>query len=245
MNGLFVTGTDTEIGKTYVSSLLIKTIAEQNIKVVGMKPVASGAIKVDGVLKNEDALALINASNVNAEYENINPYVFEPAISPHIAAEQAGVEINLNKIKKHFEQLKNIADVIVVEGVGGWHAPLSSHTHTTVADLAGTLKLPVILVVGLRLGCLNHALLTAQAIRQSGLQLAGWIANHLEESFPVAEENIETLKYYLNDISCLGSIPYDLNHAKANHFDYPQEKIHFNKLTQQLNKKALINLFKS
>ena len=226
MSGFFITGTDTEIGKTFVSSLLIKIFAEEGLQVIGMKPVASGAKNINGTLKNEDALTLIQASNVDADYKNINPYVFEPAVSPHIAAENAGVEIDLEKIKKCFDQLQKISDVVVVEGVGGWYAPLSCHT--TVADLAETLQLPVILVVGLRLGCLNHALLTAQAIRQSGLPIAGWIANHVQKDFSSAEKNITTLKHFLNDFSFLGSIPYQTN---------LENKISLH----QLNKKTLIN----
>ena len=209
MSGLFITGTDTEIGKTFISSILIRLLIEKNLNVIGMKPIASGAKNIGGVLKNEDALSLINASNVTADYKNINPYVFEPAISPHIAAEDAGVEINLEKIKDNFNFLEKKSDVVIVEGVGGWHAPLS--LHTTVADLAKELNQPIILVVGLRLGCLNHALLTAQAIRQSGLPIAGWIANHVKDNFSSAEKNIETLKHFLNDFPFLGTVTYQTN----------------------------------
>lgn len=209
MSGFFITGTDTEIGKTFVSSLLIKMFVEEGFNVVGMKPIATGAKNIDGVLKNDDALSLMDASNVDVDYQIINPYVFEPAVSPHIAAQEAGVEITCDVIKSNFEQLEKKSDVVVVEGVGGWLAPLSSHT--TVADLAEELHLPIILVVGLRLGCLNHALLTAQAIRQSGLPIAGWVANHVTKDFSSAEENISTLKHFLNDFPFLGSIPYQTN----------------------------------
>ena len=211
MSGFFITGTDTEIGKTFVASLLIKLLAQEGLNVVGMKPIASGAKIIDGSLKNDDALSLIQASNVVVDYNEINPYVFEPAISPHLAAAAAGVEIDLKKIKKNFDHLQNKSDVVIVEGVGGWYAPLTSNC--TVADLAEELNLPIILVVGIRLGCLNHALLTAQAIQQSGLSIAGWIANHVEEDFSVAKENISTLKHFLNDFSFLGSIPYQTNLA--------------------------------
>lgn len=209
MTGLFITGTDTEIGKTFVSSLLIKLLAEEALKVVGMKPIASGAKIIDGILKNEDALSLIKASNVEADYEIINPYVFKPAVSPHLAAAEVGVEIDLDNIKNKVDQLQKKSDVVIVEGVGGWYAPLS--LNTTVADLAETLKLPIIVVVGLRLGCLNHALLTAQAIRQTGLPIAGWIANHVVKDFSFAEKNISTLKHFLSDFPYLGSIPYQTN----------------------------------
>lgn len=217
MSGLFITGTDTEIGKTFVSSLLIKMLADENLKVIGMKPIASGAENIDGKLKNEDALSLIEASNVKTDYEMINPYVFKPAVSPHIAAEEVGIEIDLNKIKNNYEQLNQSSDVVVVEGVGGWYAPLSCHT--TVADLAEALNIPIILVVGLRLGCLNHTLLTAQAIRQSGLPIAGWIANHVEKDFSSAKQNIKTIKHFLNDVPFLGTVSYQTNksHKQADH----------------------------
>lgn len=213
MPGFFITGTDTEIGKTYVSSLLINFFANNGYKVTGMKPVASGATMVEGELKNDDALSLMQASNVDVDYKTVNPYTFEPAVSPHIAAEQAGVEVEIDEIKNNYKHLQEMSDVVIVEGVGGWYAPISCHT--TVADLAESLKLPIILVVGLRLGCLNHALLTAQALRQSGLTVAGWIANHVEKDFSSAEKNIETLKHYLNEFLYLGSIPFDSNAPKS------------------------------
>ncbi len=241
MSGLFVTGTDTEIGKTFVSSLLIKILAEEGLRVTGMKPVASGAKKVAGVLKNDDALFLMQASNVDADYKNVNPYVFQQAVSPHIAAEQAGVEIDLNKIKKCFEQLQTKSDVVVVEGVGGWYAPLSKYT--TVADLAETLGIPIILVVGLRLGCLNHALLTAQAIRQSGLPIAGWIANHVEKDFVSAKENIKTLQHFLSDFPFIGSVPYDLNDDQVTQADQNQPNINIKEYVHHINKKMLIKNF--
>ena len=229
MQGFFITGTDTEIGKTYVSSFLIKIFSEENLKVAGMKPVASGAKCIDGTLKNDDALSLIQASNVDVDYENVNPYVFETAVSPHIAAEQAGIEVKFSEIKKCFERLKEISDVVVVEGVGGWYAPISCHT--TVADLAETLQLPIILVVGLRLGCLNHALLTAQALRQSGLPIAGWIANHVEKDFSFADKNISTLKHYLNDFPFLGSVSYQSNQNAKTNQDLINKKILIDKLS--------------
>jgi len=221
MSGFFITGTDTEIGKTFVSTLLIRVLAEEGLRVAGMKPIASGANLVDGMLQNEDALSLIEASNVITDYNEVNPYIFEEAVSPHIAAENTGVEIDLEQIKKHFELLKNKSDVVVVEGVGGWYAPLSSGT--TVADLAGALQHPVILVVGLRLGCLNHAELSAQAIRQSGLPIAGWIANHVKKDFSYVEKNISTLKHTLHDFPFIGSVPFQT------HLKYNKQRHHLNK----------------
>ena len=231
MSGFFITGTDTEIGKTFVSSLLIKLFAEEGFQVAAMKPVASGAKMIDGSLKNDDALSLIKAANVKADYSVVNPYVFENAVSPHIAAEQEKVEISVEKIKKHYEQLQKKSDVVVVEGVGGWYAPISCHT--TVADLAETLGLPIILVVGLRLGCLNHALLTAQALRQSGLPVAGWVANHIEHDFFSADKNISTLKHFLNDIPFLGSVPYQINHNNNCSMHHIDKKLLINKLSDK------------
>lgn len=224
MSGFFITGTDTEIGKTYVSSLLVKFFAAQGYKVAGMKPVASGATLVDGVLKNDDALSLMHASNVDVDYKIVNPYTFEPAVSPHIAAEQAGVEVEHDVIKDNYNKLQQVADVVIVEGVGGWYAPISCHT--TVADLAESMQLPIIIVVGLRLGCLNHALLTAQALRQSGLTIAGWIANHVEKDFISAEKNIKTLKHYLTDFPFLGSIAYDSNSTHSEQNEANSQSLH-------------------
>ena len=231
MSGFFITGTDTEIGKTFVSSLLIKLFVEEGFQVTGMKPIASGAKMINGTLKNDDALSLMRASNVKADYKIINPYVFENAVSPHIAAEQAEVEISVDEIKKYFELLRQKSDVVVVEGVGGWYAPISCHT--TVADLAETLGLPIILVVGLRLGCLNHALLTAQALRQSGLPIAGWIANYVENGFSSADKNISTLKHFLNDIPFLGSVPYQTNHENNCSMHHIEKNILINKLSDK------------
>ena len=207
MSGFFITGTDTEIGKTFVSALLIKEFAAKGYKTVGMKPVASGAHMVDGMLQNEDALALMKASNIEVDYKTVNPYTFEPAVSPHIAAEQAGIDVKCDVIKEQYEKLNKQADVVVVEGVGGWYAPISCHT--TVADLAEVLQLPIILVVGLRLGCLNHALLTAQALRQSGLKVAGWIANRVQADFTATDKNISTLKHYLIDFPFIGEVQHN------------------------------------
>lgn len=206
MAGLFITGTDTETGKTFVSRLLIHLLQQQGLRVSAMKPVASGAGQINGQLRNEDALALADAANSKADYSLVNPYVFSEPVSPHIAAARAGVEIDLDKINDCYHILQQQSDLVVVEGVGGWYAPLSMHC--TVADMAEKLQLPVVLVVGLRLGCLNHALLSAQAIRQSGLPFAGWIANSLTDKFTAEDENIETLQHFLHDIPFLGAVAY-------------------------------------
>lgn len=238
MSGLFITGTDTEIGKTFVSALLIKMLTDNGYKVSGMKPIASDAKEVNGILQNDDALTLIQAANVESDYNVVNPYVFEPAISPHLAAEEEGLEIDLNVIKNNFNRLKEKSDIVVVEGVGGWYAPLGYDT--TVADLAKVLDIPIIIVVGLRLGCLNHATLTAQAIRQSGMPIAGWIANHVDKDFLLAEKNIQTLKTMFNDITYLGSIPNVLENKQTKNNDLYSSTIEQSRFLNE----AVLNFFK-
>jgi dethiobiotin synthetase len=203
--GFFITGTDTEIGKTLVSTLLIRALAAGGNKVVGMKPVASGASESDGQLQNEDALALMACSNVTAPYEQINPYCFVPPVAPHIAAAQAGIVIEMNTITGNYSALAQRADVVVVEGVGGWRVPLGQSF--AVSDLARALDLPVIMVVGIRLGCINHALLTTESIQATGCKLAGWVANIIDGESLMLTENIETLRSRFN-FPLLATIPY-------------------------------------
>jgi dethiobiotin synthetase len=189
--GFFVTGTDTDVGKTYISQALVKHFCERGFQAVGMKPVAAGAELKDGRLLNLDVQAISNASNVNAPLALINPYVFAPAIAPHIAAKQVGAEIAIEPIMDAFQALLQQSDVVVVEGAGGFLVPLNESL--TMADLAKALSLPVVLVVGIRLGCINHALLTVQAIEAKGLDLVGWVANRIDPNMPALEENIATL----------------------------------------------------
>jgi len=170
-----------------------------------MKPVASGCQSTEHGLRNNDAKILIAAANVDADYVDINPYAFEPAISPHLAAQEVGTKIELENVFNHFEILKQQSDAIVVEGVAGWMAPLG-HVITN-EHLAKTLGLPVIMVVGLRLGCLSHALLTARAIEAAGMQLSGWVANTLDPTMERIEENVATLNSRL-PAPLLGHIPY-------------------------------------
>ncbi|NCA27199.1 MAG: dethiobiotin synthase, partial [Methylophilaceae bacterium] len=190
--GFFVTGTDTDVGKTYIATALVRHFAKQGYQTVGMKPVAAGCETVSGELRNSDVTALVAASNVKALIGDVNPYAFEPAIAPHIAAEQSGVVISMAKIKQAFDALQAQADVVVVEGAGGFRVPLNREE--TMADLAVQLNLPVIMVVGIRLGCINHALMTAGSIRATGLNLVGWVANRIDPNMPALEENIATLK---------------------------------------------------
>lgn len=200
--GFFVTGTDTGIGKTTVSCALLHACAAQGKTVVGMKPIAAGCENGKWL----DVEQLLTASNVNVTRQQINPYAFDPPISPHIAAQQAGAEIDLAIIHQAYLELSKQAEIIIVEGVGGFLVPINQHQ--TGADLARVLGLPVMLVVGMRLGCLNHALLTAQAIRAAGLTLAGWVANCMGSQMLVLAENIATLKQRL-DCPLLGVIPFE------------------------------------
>lgn len=188
--GYFVTGTDTGVGKTLVSQVLVHRLRRDHARVVGFKPVASGCEQTPAGLRNADALALMQASSVAVAYDTINPYAFAPPIAPHLAAAQVGVRIELEKIAACVHSVA--ADAVVVEGVGGWLVPLNASE--TVADLARRLQLPVILVVGLRLGCLNHALLSVAAMRAQGLHIAGWVANGIDPAFAFAEANIDALQ---------------------------------------------------
>lgn len=203
MSSVFITGTDTEVGKTRISVALIELLQQQGGIVAGMKPVASGCERTAQGLRNDDALQLSQQANIELPYDLINPYAFEPAIAPHIAAKQAGIEIDLAKIKENFTQIKRQSDAVVVEGAGGWLVPLNNTR--TMADLAHSLDLPVILVVSIKLGCINHALLTAKAIEDAGLKLQGWIANQIEPSAQ-AEEIISTLQQTIN-APCIGRVP--------------------------------------
>jgi dethiobiotin synthetase len=203
--GFFITGTDTEVGKSWCTIGLMARLQQQGHSVVGMKPVASGCTETAAGLRNEDALLLQRQSSLEAPYELINPYAFRPAIAPHLAAAQAGQRIKLGKIIERFIQLEAKADYIVVEGVGGWLVPLNEEEG--VADLAVALQLPVILVVGLRLGCINHALLTAESIRASGCTLAGWIANTVTPQMVESQPTIDAIAQRI-DAPLLGTVPH-------------------------------------
>ena len=189
--GLFVTGTDTGVGKTLVACGLLRAHAARGMRVIGMKPVAAGALPEGGALVNEDVRALRLAGNVAAPDALVNPYCFEPAIAPHIAAQQAGVAIDLARLTNAFAALAARCDRVIVEGAGGFRVPLGPSWDTS--DLARALDLPVVLVVGMRLGCINHALLSADAVRAAGLTLAGWVANHVDPALACADENVAAL----------------------------------------------------
>jgi dethiobiotin synthetase len=202
---LFVTGTDTGVGKTRVAAALCGAFVAAGRRVAAMKPIASGCCSTPDGLRNEDAVTLQRAMNVRAAYSEVNPYAFEPAIAPHIAALEAGQVIDFEVLDRNYERLALQSDVTVVEGSGGWLAPVDARR--SFADLAAHWQLDVILVVGLRLGCLNHAMLTVEAIERRGLRLAGWVGNAIDAHFLRADANLATLKSLI-DAPCLGFIPH-------------------------------------
>jgi len=205
MKGFFVTGTDTDCGKTRVACALIEKLRGQGLKVAPFKPVAAGARWVNGQLRNDDALRLIEAAGGGWDYDLVNPYCFEPPVSPHLAAAEAQRPIELPLILDAARRLAAAADLLIVEGAGGWLVPLGDRLD--IADLASALGLPVLLVVGLRLGCLNHARLSAAQIAASGLPLVGWIGSQLDPAMLYAEANLETLKQCLL-MPCCGVLPH-------------------------------------
>ncbi|HSC80116.1 MAG TPA: dethiobiotin synthase [Chitinolyticbacter sp.] len=191
MTTLFITGTDTEVGKTVITCQLLRAFAHQGLRALAMKPVASGCVWQDGELVNADVTAHAAAANVDTPLSWRSPYRFEPPISPHLAAREANIVIELDRLAACATQLAACADIVLVEGAGGWYAPLSEQA--TMADLAARLHAPVILVVGMRLGCINHALLTVEAIAARGLRLAGWVANTVDPTMSHYAENVATL----------------------------------------------------
>ncbi len=204
MSGLFVTGTDTNCGKTQVSLGLMAALQARGWNLLGMKPVATGCAPSPAGLRNHDALQLLAQGSAPAPYRRVNPYAFAPPIAPHIAAAEAGVEIELGTIETAYRALEAQADRVVVEGAGGWRVPLGSGRF--LSDIPKTLDLDVVLVIGLKLGCLNHARLTLEAIRSDGCRLAGWIANQLDPEMASRDANLATL-HTLLDAPCLGVVP--------------------------------------
>jgi dethiobiotin synthetase len=202
----FITGTDTGVGKTRVAGALCHGLAARGTRVAGMKPVASGCMLTPEGLRNDDALTLLAAMNVRARYSDVNPYAFAPAIAPHIAAREAGVDIDFAVLDRAYERLRMQSQALIVEGAGGWLAPLDSSR--AFADLAVHWRLDVVLVVGMRLGCLNHALLTAEAIERRGLRLCGWVANAIDPAVLRLAENISSLESRIS-APCLGIFPFE------------------------------------
>jgi dethiobiotin synthetase len=189
--GFFITGTDTGVGKTLVAVALTRALVARGLRTTVMKPVAAGWIETPDGPRNDDALALSGASNVVADYEDVNPWLLSTPASPHLAARADGVTIGHERILVSQRKLAAAGEILIVEGAGGWLAPISATE--TMADIAVQMALPVVLVVGMRLGCLNHALLTRAAIRASALPFAGWIANGLDTPMALSRENVETL----------------------------------------------------
>ena len=210
MQGYFVTGTDTGVGKTFVSELLMYRLRQTHARVAGFKPVASGCVATPRGPRNADALALQRASSIELSYGQVNPYPFVAPIAPHLAAAEAGITIDLDAIKRAIAAVT--ADRVVVEGVGGWLAPLGADI--AVADLARSLGLPVVLVVGMRLGCISHALLSLESIRRHGLPVAGWVANRIDPGMDRVDANISALCDRL-DAPLLCDLPWCLNPEPA------------------------------
>lgn len=203
--GIYVTGTDTGVGKSVVSAALIHALRADGRRVVGMKPVASGCDRHDGAWRNGDALLLQAASDPRPPYTDVNPYALRSPIAPELALREEGRMLELGAIADAYRRLAATADTVVVEGVGGWAAPLSAQLDQL--DLVRALELPVLLVVGLRLGCINHARLSVRALRADGVRLLGWIGNAVDPAMERTGDNLATLDERL-DLPCWGRLPY-------------------------------------
>lgn len=204
-NQYFVTGTDTDVGKTFVCQALLIAARERGLKTVAYKPVSAGCDVTEAGLRNEDALLLQRHCTESLSYAEVNPIAFIDPVAPHLAADRAEQSIALDDLQLGLSALQQkSADLLLVEGAGGWRLPLNDQQF--LSDLAVQAKLPVILVVGLKLGCINHALLTAQAIEADGLQLHGWVANQIDPNMLYLDENIASLKELI-DAPLLGRIP--------------------------------------
>ena len=202
---LFITGTDTDVGKTVVACGFLAAANQQGLRTAAIKPVAAGCEVTEQGMTNSDALQLQAAASHKLSYQQINPVALEPAIAPHIAAAEAGVRMSASRLVGYCRGVSLLpVDMVIIEGAGGWRVPINSRE--TLADVAQELECAVIVVVAMRLGCLNHALLTMEAIRRDGLQIAGWVANILDTEMPRLQENIDTLKQSINE-PCLGIVP--------------------------------------
>lgn len=205
MKGWFVTGTDTGVGKTYVAAMLLRGLAARGLRAAGFKPVATGCRATPEGLRSGDAEILRAASNVRFDYAESNTHAFELPIAPHLAARQLGVRLDARDLAARCRAFVGRCDAVIVEGIGGWLVPLNDTE--SVADLARLLGLPVVVVVGLKLGCINHALLTFRAVREAGLPLAGWVANEVVPETAEIEGVIETIKRRV-EAPLLGRVPY-------------------------------------
>jgi dethiobiotin synthetase len=209
VSAYFITGTDTGVGKTWATLALMKALQNSGEVVVGMKPIASGCTKTVAGLRNDDAVKILELTNKkrspSLEYKTINSYAFEPAVAPHIAADWSGEKIDIEKIADDFNFLHKEADSVLVEGVGGWSVPLGGNE--MLVDMVRRLDLSVILVIGLRLGCINHALSTSRAIQSDGVKLQGWMTSQIDQAYAGVEETMDTFHSRIN-APYLGSLPY-------------------------------------
>jgi len=204
--GFFITGTDTDVGKTTIALGLMAALQQQGLSVAVMKPVSAGCEKTQQGLRNDDAMRLMQQASIDLPYELVNPYAFEEYVAPHIAAAQNNITMQIAPLCDAYKKIAAQVDVVIVEGAGGWHVPLNETQ--TMVDVASAFDLPVINVVGLRLGCLNHALLTAESIAAHGLQNIAWVGNSLADEMICEAENISTLKQRLPG-ECLGIVPFN------------------------------------
>ncbi|MDW6004312.1 dethiobiotin synthase [Vibrio mangrovi] len=205
IDALFIAGTDTDVGKTVASKAILQALAARDLKTIGYKPIAAGCEKTESGFRNSDALHLIKASTCQSDYTNINPYALELPTSPHIAAKYADVTIDFSVLSDKLALHKANTDIVLIEGAGGWRVPVSDSA--CLSDWVKQERLPVVLVVGIQLGCLNHAMLTAESIRADGLEIVGWVANRINPGTEHYADIIETLERTLNAPK-LGEIPY-------------------------------------
>lgn len=203
--GILVTATGTGVGKTFVSSALLRGLTERGDNCCGLKPIASGCLETEAGLRNEDACALMESASVKLGYEQVNRYAFIPPVSPHAAAGRAGVEIDPHLVGQDVRNAMRIAETTIVEGVGGWEVPISENMR--FSGLARQLGLPVVMVAGIELGCINHAILTANAIQSSGLTMAGWIANYHTEEGDGDGDSVEAIRSRIS-APLLAIVPY-------------------------------------
>ena len=203
--GIFITGTDTDVGKTATALGIISALQQKGLTVAAFKPVSAGCAQTENGLRNDDALQLMQQASVELPYDIINPYAFEPAIAPHIAAAEKNIEMSIDTIVQAYEKIAAEVDVVIVEGAGGWLVPFNKTQ--SMADIACALELDVIQVIGLKLGCLNHALLTSESITAHGLTQTGWVANQCAGNMPYQKENMHSLQHRLPD-TFLGMLPH-------------------------------------
>lgn len=226
MNEFFITGTDTDAGKTHVASLLLKLLAQHKKRAIGFKPIASGCEMAFDQLVNADTLMLMESATVSAKYDVINPFSFAPAIAPHIAAQKAGVTLSVEKLSAAYQNIKSQgADYLLTEGAGGWALPINDNQY--LYDWVSAEQLPVILVVGMKLGCINHALLTTAHMQSMGVNCIGWIANQVDNEMDEYQTNLDSLKARL-PMPLLAISPYTEQTPKLQIYKTLLEKLSIN-----------------